>query len=71
MSLDCKAWRAQGVDVQACILAVAEQDENAAASLALMAAFGLRFKEAVMLRPHVDVVTAEQAGSHPATVPSA
>ena len=65
---DCKAWRAQGVDVQACIREVAEHDENAAASLALMAAFGLRFKESVMLRPHVDVMTAEQAGKPPGAV---
>jgi hypothetical protein len=34
----------------------------AAASLRLMQAFGLRFKESLMLRPHQDVLTAQQAG---------
>lgn len=41
---------------------VADFDERAAAQLAVMHAFGLRFKEAVMFRPHVDVVTTAQAG---------
>lgn len=57
-----KTWRANGVDVRSTIDDVATYDERAAAALELMAAFGLRFKEAVMFRPHVDVVTAEQAG---------
>ena len=37
-------------------------DVHAAASLWLMLAFGLRFKESLMLRPHVDVATARAAG---------
>lgn len=60
-----KAWRARGVGVRAVIDEVAAYDERAAAALELMAAFGLRFKEAVMFRPHLDVVAAEQAGKPP------
>jgi hypothetical protein len=37
-------------------------DVHAAASLRLMQAFQLRFKESVMFRPHTDVITAAQAG---------
>ncbi len=62
VATESKAWRAKGVDVQTTIDDVARYDERAAASLALMRAFGLRFKESVMFRPHVDVVTAAQAG---------
>jgi len=57
-----KSWRTQGVDVDAVIREVEIYDVHAAASLRLMRAFYLRFKETVMLRPHVDVVTAAQAG---------
>jgi integrase len=57
-----KSWRAAGVDVETIIQRVEAYDVHAAASLRLMRAFGLRFKESVMLRPHVDVVTAAQAG---------
>ncbi len=41
---------------------IERHDLHAAASLRLMQAFGLRFKEACMLRPHADVLTAVQAG---------
>jgi hypothetical protein len=37
-------------------------DVHAAASLRLMQAFQLRFKESVMFRPHTDVISAAQAG---------
>jgi integrase len=62
VATESKAWRARGVDVTTKIEEIARFDERAAAALAAIAAFGLRFKEAVMLRPHVDIVTAEQAG---------
>jgi integrase len=62
VATDSKAWRVSGVDASTTIDEVARFDERAAAALAVMAAFGLRFKEAVMLRPHVDIVTAEPAG---------
>jgi integrase len=57
-----KTWRSQGVDVDAMIAEVEARDAYAGAALRLMAAFGLRFKEGVMLRPHLDVYTATQAG---------
>lgn len=56
-----KSWRAQGVKVEEVIAEVEVYDKYAAASLWLMQAFCLRFKESLMLRPHVDVLTAAQA----------
>ncbi|MBQ1767159.1 MAG: integrase domain-containing protein [Aquincola sp.] len=56
-----KSWRALGVDLASVIRDVVDYDVHAAASLWLMLAFGLRFKESLMLRPHVDVATACQA----------
>ncbi len=57
-----KSWRAQGIDAAAVIQEVEVYDVHAAASLKLMQAFQLRFKESVMFRPHTDVITAAQAG---------
>jgi len=57
-----KSWRAQGIDATAVIGEVETYDVHAAASLKLMQAFQLRFKESVMFRPHADVITAAQAG---------
>ena len=57
-----KSWRAKGVDVAEVIREVAAYDVHAAASLRLMQAFQLRFKESVMFRPHTDVISAAQAG---------
>jgi len=59
-----KSWRAKGVEVESVIREVETHDVHAAASLKLMHAFHLRFKEATMLRPHEDVISAVQAG-HP------
>lgn len=56
-----KSWRAQGVDAAGVIQEVEAYDVHAAASLKLMQAFQLRFKESVMFRPHTDVITAAQA----------
>jgi integrase len=56
-----KSWHALGIDVATVIGDVEAYDVHAAASLWLMLAFGLRFKESLMLRPHVDVATARQA----------
>ena len=56
-----KSWRAQGVDVDTVIKEVEAYDVHAAASLKLMQAFQLRFKESVMFRPHTDVISAAQA----------
>jgi integrase len=57
-----KSWRAQGIDADQVIRDVEVYDARVAASLKLMQAFQLRFKESVMLRPHTDVVSAAQAG---------
>lgn len=57
-----KSWRAKGIDAAAVIQEVEAYDVHAAASLKLMQAFELRFKESVMFRPHTDVITAAQAG---------
>jgi len=57
-----KSWKGQGVDAAAVIANVEAYDVHAAASLKLMQAFQLRFKESVMFRPHSDVITAAQAG---------
>lgn len=55
-----KSWRAIGIDVEDVIRDVEVHDVHAAACLWLMRAFGLRFKESLMLRPHLDVVAAAQ-----------
>ena len=57
-----KSWRAKGVDVMTVIRDVEACDVHAAASIRLMSAFQLRFKESVMFRPHTDVISAAQAG---------
>ena len=57
-----KSWRVKGVDADAVIREVEAYDVNAVASLKLMQAFQLRFKESVMFRPHSDVIGAAQAG---------
>lgn len=67
IAAESKGWRDRGVDVEAVLSQVEAYDVLAAASLRLMQAFGLRFKEACMLRPHVDVVTAAQAGQADST----
>lgn len=56
-----RSWRAKGVDAAEVIREVEVYDAHAAASLKLMKAFQLRFKESVMLRPHADVISAAQA----------
>ena len=57
-----RSWRAMGVDVGTVIRDVEAYDVHAAACLWLMVAFGLRFKESLMLHPHADVITPAQAG---------
>lgn len=63
-----KSWRAKGVDAEMVLRTIEERDRHAAASLKLMLAFHLRFKESVMLRPHEDVITAARAGKCESTV---
>lgn len=56
-----KSWRAQGVQVGPLINQVEAYDAHAGLALRLMHSFSLRFKEAVMFRPHLDVLTADHA----------
>jgi integrase len=56
-----KAWDDNGVVPEGVIATVAEFDERVAVQIELMKEFGLRCKEAVMFRPHQDIVTAAQA----------
>ena len=62
IAVEPKARRERGVDVAQVLAQIDGYDVHATASLRLMQAFGLRFKEACMLRPHADVLTAAQAG---------
>jgi hypothetical protein len=48
---------------------VEAHDRHAAASQRLMQAFGLRFKQSVILRPHQDVLTAQQARRRSGALP--
>ena len=57
-----KAWGDNGVVPEEVIAAVAEFDDRVAVQIELMKEFGLRCKEAVMFRPHQDIVTAALAG---------
>ena len=56
-----KSWRAQGVQVGPLIDQLAAYDMHAGLALRLMHCFSLRFKECVMFRPHLDLLTGEQA----------
>ena len=51
-----RSWTAMGISVAVIILKAIKLDRHVAAALMLMAAFGLRFKEGCMFRPHQDVV---------------
>lgn len=56
-----KSWRFRGVDVAKMIAAAEKRCPYVAASIALMAAFGLRRRESLMCFPHEGVVPIEQA----------
>jgi integrase len=60
-----KSWSAQGVNIEAVIAQVAAFDPYVGASLRLIHAFGLRKKEAIMLRPNSCVVGFEATGLPP------
>lgn len=65
---ESKSWRANGIDVHQKVEEIAKYDERAASAVEMMEAFGLRFKEAVMFRPHVDVLTSAQAGKDESSI---
>lgn len=53
-ALEDKSWSGNGVDVSEKLRQVFEYDKRVGVSLMLCHAFGLRRKESVMLRPHID-----------------
>ena len=60
-----KSWSGNHVDVQATLAGIAQYDKHVGAMMALIRAFGLRKKEAVMLRPFLCVVPFEGTGLPP------
>jgi integrase len=56
-----KSWAANGVDVDAVIAEVDQEDPRVGAQLRMCDAFGLRVKEALMLRPHMAVLIGQSA----------
>jgi integrase len=58
---DDKSWRGHGVDADALIDKIAAYDPWVGAQLRLARAFGLRVKEAVMLRPRLAEIPPESA----------
>lgn len=56
-----RSWTGNGVDANAVIAKVFEMDERVGLQLQICRAFGLRVKEAIMLRPRADVINAGQA----------
>lgn len=57
-----KSWSANGVDAEALIAKIAEYDRYCGAWLDVISAFGLRVREAQMLKPHRSVVAASATG---------
>jgi integrase len=55
-----KSWSGHQVDIDAVLLEVAQYDAHVGAMLALIRAFGLRKKEAIMFRPFFRVVPFEE-----------
>lgn len=59
-----KSWEAKGVDVEAKIAEVSAKDARVGLQIALQAAFGLRAREAMQLRPHVAYVPYSGSEGH-------
>ncbi|UCV17717.1 integrase domain-containing protein [Ferribacterium limneticum] len=60
-----KSWTAAGIDIDTVIEQTIAFDRYVGASLGLIRVFGLRRKEAVMLRPHLSTVPFETTGLPP------
>ncbi|MCA1481661.1 integrase domain-containing protein, partial [Bradyrhizobium sp. NBAIM08] len=60
-----KSWLGNGVDATALIASVCDYDPNIGVALELMEANAMRKKEALMSRPHRDVVFFEATGLPP------
>jgi len=65
VALQDKSWSAAGVDAGVIVRAVFAHDPRCGAMLDLIVAFGLRVKEALMLRPHLAVVPATATSLSP------
>lgn len=57
-----KSWTGAGIDIAPLIEEICTHDRHVGAALQLIRTFGLRRKEAVMMRPHVCVVPFEATG---------
>jgi integrase len=57
-----RTWTGAGIDIDPLIDEVCARDQHVGAALRLIRAFGLRRKEAVMMRPHACVVPFEATG---------
>jgi integrase len=60
-----RSWSGAGIDIDPLIAQVCAYDKHVGAALRLIRAFGLRRKEAVMMRPHVCVIPFEATGIAP------
>lgn len=65
VALRDKTWTGAGVAIEPLIAAVHAHDPHVGAALALIHAFGLRRKEAIMLRPHLCEVLFASTGLPP------
>ncbi|MCD9026828.1 integrase domain-containing protein [Luteimonas sp. BDR2-5] len=61
-----RSWSARSVDIDATVERICEFDPHVGAAMRLIRAFGLRRKEAVMLRPHRCMVPFEATALPPA-----
>ena len=57
-----RSWTGSGIDIDPLIEQICAKDRHVGAALRLIRAFGLRRKEAVMMRPHACVVPFEATG---------
>jgi hypothetical protein len=57
-----RSWTGAGIDIDPLIAEICAKDRYVGAALRLIRAFGLRRKEAVMMRPHACVVPFEATG---------
>ena len=63
-----RSWEGNAVDFKRVVETVAAIDARVAAQLALLLAFGLRRKEAIMFMPHSAVVPSERRADLPARI---
>jgi len=54
------SWEGNRIDAERVVAEIAQHDRLVGASLHIQLAFGLRVKESILLRPHMDVISAAQ-----------